>query len=45
VYLLDLPGGSARTLAILVTAPDTYLFEEAVNAAGPVLGSFEFDTG
>jgi hypothetical protein len=45
LYVLDLPGGSARTLAILITAPDAALFEQAVEAAVPVLDSFEFHTG
>lgn len=45
LYVLDLPGGSARTLAILITAPDASLFERAVEAAAPVLDSFEFHTG
>jgi hypothetical protein len=45
LYVLDLPGGSARTLAILITAPEPALFERAVEAAAPVLDSFEFHTG
>ena len=45
LYVLDLPGGSARTLAILITAPDASLFKRAVEAAAPVLNSFEFHTG
>jgi hypothetical protein len=45
VYVLDLPGGSARTLAILITAPEGALFERAVEAAAPVLNSFELHTG
>jgi hypothetical protein len=45
LYVLDLPGGSARTLAILITAPEGALFERAVEAAAPVLDSFEFHTG
>jgi hypothetical protein len=40
LYVLDLPGGSARTLAILITAPEAGLFERAVDAAAPVLDSF-----
>ena len=44
LYVLDLPGGSARALAIWITAPDT-AFERAVEAAAPVLESFEFHTG
>ena len=42
LYVLDLPGGSARTLAIKITAPQGALFERAVEAAAPVLDSFEF---
>jgi hypothetical protein len=42
LYLLDLPGGSARTLAILITAPSETAFELAVSAARPVLDSFEY---
>ncbi|HET9248584.1 MAG TPA: hypothetical protein VFP13_01420, partial [Actinomycetota bacterium] len=42
LYLLDLPGGSARTLAIWITAPDAAAFEQALDAAAPVLDSFEF---
>jgi WD40-like Beta Propeller Repeat len=42
LYVLDLPGGSARTLAIWITAPDTAVFEQAVDTAAPVLDSFEF---
>jgi hypothetical protein len=45
LYVLDLPGGSARTLAILITAPDAALFERALEAAAPVLDSFEFHAG
>lgn len=45
LYVLDLPGGSARTLAILITAPEAALFELAVEAAAPVLDSFEFRAG
>jgi hypothetical protein len=45
LYVLDLPGGSARTLAILITAPEAASFERAVEAAAPVLDSFEFHTG
>jgi hypothetical protein len=44
LYVLDLPGGSARTLAILITAPDGRFFEQAVEAAAPVLDSFQFHT-
>jgi hypothetical protein len=45
LYVLDLPGGSARTLAILITAPEAALFERALEAAAPVLDSLEFHTG
>jgi hypothetical protein len=45
LYVLDLPGGSARTLAILITTPEAALFERAVEAAAPVLDSLEFHTG
>ena len=42
LYLLDLPDGmSARTLAIAITALDSE-FERVVEAATPVLDSFEF---
>ncbi len=41
LYVLDLPGGSARTLAIKITAPEA-AFERAVEAAAPVVDSFEF---
>jgi hypothetical protein len=44
LYILDLPGGSARALAILITAPEA-AFERAVEAAAPVVDSFEFHTG
>jgi hypothetical protein len=44
LYILNLPGGSARTLAILVTAPEAALFERAVETAAPVLESFQFHT-
>ena len=44
LYVLDLPGGSARTLAILITAPEAG-FERAVEAAAPVVESFQFHTG
>ena len=44
LYVLDLPGGSARALAIWITAPEAS-FERAVEAAAPVLESFEFHTG
>ena len=42
LYVMDLPGGSARTLGILVTAPSEAVFQQALDAAEPVLDSFEF---
>ena len=44
LYVLDLPGGSARTLVIMITASEA-AFERAVQAAAPVVDSFEFHTG
>jgi len=44
LYLLDLPGGSARALAILIIATEGD-FERAVQAAAPVMDSFEFHSG
>jgi hypothetical protein len=44
LYVLDLPGGSARTLAILIIAPEA-AFERGVEAAAPILDSFEFYAG
>jgi hypothetical protein len=44
LYVLDLPGGSARTLVIMITASEA-AFERAVEAAAPVVESFEFHTG
>jgi hypothetical protein len=44
LYLIDLPGGSARILAIAIIAPDAR-FEHVVEAAAPILDSFEFHTG
>ncbi len=43
LYLLDLPGGSVRTLAIALTAPKAD-FERVVEAEAPMLASFEFPT-
>ena len=44
LYLLDLPEGmSARILAIAIVAQESE-FERVVNAAEPVLDSFEFHT-
>lgn len=45
LYVLDLPGGSARTLAIWIAAPDAASFEQALETAAPVVDSFEFHTG
>jgi hypothetical protein len=44
LYVLELPGGSARALAIMITAPEA-AFDRAVEAAAPVVESFEFHTG
>jgi hypothetical protein len=44
LYVLDLPGGSARALVIMITAPEA-AFERTVEAAAPVVDSFEFHTG
>jgi hypothetical protein len=44
LYVLDLSGGSARALAIWIRAPEA-AFERAVEAAAPVVDSFEFHTG
>jgi hypothetical protein len=42
VYLLDIPGGAAaRTLAIMIVATEAD-FEMAVEAARPILDSFDF---
>jgi hypothetical protein len=41
LYLLDLPGGSAHILAIAIIAPDAR-FEHVVEAAAPIIASFEF---
>lgn len=43
LYLLDLPGGPARTLAIRIVASESD-FERVLEAAVPVLDSFEFHT-
>jgi hypothetical protein len=50
LYLLDLPGGSARVLAIATIARDPYGevqvterdFERLVEATAPFVDSFEF---
>jgi len=44
LYVLDIPGGSVRTLVIMITATKA-VFEQAVEAAVPVVESFEFHTG
>ena len=44
LYVLDLPGGSARALAIWIVAPEAD-FERVVEAAAPVVDSFEFHIG
>jgi hypothetical protein len=44
LYLVDLPGGSARILSIAIVAPESS-FESVVEAAAPILDSFEFHTG
>jgi hypothetical protein len=41
LYLLDLPGSTARTVAIVIVAAEED-FEAAVEAASPILDSFEF---
>jgi hypothetical protein len=43
LYLLDLPGGPARMLAIAIIAPDAR-FEHAVEAAAPIMASIELRT-
>ena len=43
LYVLNLPRGSARALAILITAPEAD-FEQTVRDAAPVLDSFKFHT-
>jgi hypothetical protein len=43
LYVLDLPGGSARTLVLMITASEAD-FERAVEAAAPVVESFAFPT-
>lgn len=44
LYLVDLPGGSARILAIAIVASEDR-FESVVETATPILDSFEFHTG
>jgi hypothetical protein len=44
LYLVDLPGGSARILSIAIIADESD-FDSVVELAAPVLDSFEFHTG
>ena len=44
LFLLDLPGGSPHILAIAIVAPETR-FEQVVQAAAPIVRSFDFHTG
>jgi hypothetical protein len=44
LYLVDLPGGSARILSIAVVASED-AFESVVEDATPIIDSFEFHTG
>jgi hypothetical protein len=41
LYLVDLPGGSARILSIAIVAPETS-FDRVVESAEPILQSIEF---
>ena len=41
VYLLDVPAGSSRILAVVVSA-EPRMFELVIEAAVPILDSFEF---
>jgi hypothetical protein len=41
LYLLDLPGGSARVLAIAIMS-DADSFEHALKVAAPIVNSIEF---
>lgn len=41
LYLLDLPGGSPRVLAIAITGPAEN-FDEVMNEESPIVASFEF---
>lgn len=43
LYLVELPGGSARILSIAIVAPEAS-FERVVEQAAPILDSFEFHT-
>jgi hypothetical protein len=42
LYLLDLPGGSARTMAVAIVVSPQDDFEQVVEAAAPILDSIEF---
>jgi hypothetical protein len=44
LYLVDLPGGSARILSIVISAPESD-FESVLEQAAPILDSFEFHSG
>lgn len=44
LYLVDLPGGSARILSIAIVA-ESSRFDRVVEQAVPILDSFEFHTG
>lgn len=44
LYLVDLPGGTARVLSIAIIAPED-AFDKVVELAAPILESFEFHTG
>ena len=44
LYVLPMTGRFARSLVIMITAPET-AFEQTVEAATPVLDSFEFHAG
>jgi hypothetical protein len=41
LYLVDLPGGSARILSIAIVATETS-FDRVVESAEPILQSIEF---
>jgi hypothetical protein len=44
LYLVDLPGGSARILSIAIVASEDQ-FERVVEAAAPVVDSIELHAG
>jgi hypothetical protein len=44
LYVLPMTGRFARSLVIMITAPET-TFEQTLEAAAPVVESFEFHTG